>query len=110
MTPLLVMVAPNGARRTKADHPHLPITPADIAAEAGRCRDAGATIFHLHVRDQNDAHSLDPDRYRAAIDAVRAAVGESLVIQVTTEAVGRYDPASRWPSFGNFAPKPSRSR
>ncbi len=95
MTPLLVMVAPNGARRTKADHPHLPISPAEIAAEAVRCRDAGATVLHLHVRDANDAHSLDPDRYRAAIDAVRAAVGDSLVIQITTEAVGRYGPAEQ---------------
>jgi uncharacterized protein (DUF849 family) len=36
MTPLVVAVAPNGARRTKADHPDLPITPAELAREAAR--------------------------------------------------------------------------
>ena len=34
MSPLVVMVAPNGARRTKTDHPDLPITPAEIARAA----------------------------------------------------------------------------
>jgi 3-keto-5-aminohexanoate cleavage enzyme len=92
MTPLVLMVAPNGARRTKADHPNLPITPRELAAEAARCSAAGATAFHLHVRDQDQRHSLDAERYQAAIDAIRAEVGEELVIQITTEAVGRYGP------------------
>lgn len=86
----IVIAAPNGARRTKADHPNLPMTAAEIAAEAVRCRDAGASVLHLHVRDADGVHSLDPDLYRQATDAVRDAVGETLVIQPTTEAVGRY--------------------
>jgi 3-keto-5-aminohexanoate cleavage enzyme len=95
MTPLVVMVAPNGARRTKADHPNLPITPAEIAREAELCCAAGATILHVHVRDQDGSHSLDPELYRAVIDAVRQKLGERVVVQVTTEAVGRYRPAEQ---------------
>jgi 3-keto-5-aminohexanoate cleavage enzyme len=95
MIPLVVMVAPNGARRTKADHAKLPITPAEIAAEAARCAEAGASILHLHVRADDGGHTLDPDRYRAAIDAVRRELGERMVIQITTEAVGRYGPAEQ---------------
>jgi 3-keto-5-aminohexanoate cleavage enzyme len=95
MTPLVVMVAPNGARRTKADHASLPITPAEIAREAVRCAEAGATVLHMHVRDEDGRHSLDPDLYRATIAAVRAAIGERMVIQITTEAVGRYRPADQ---------------
>jgi len=86
------MSAPNGARRTKADHPNLPMSPDELAAEAILVADAGATLFHLHVRDDEGGHSLDPNRYRQAIDAVHNAVGERMVIQVTTEAVGRYQP------------------
>ena len=71
MTPLVVMVAPNGARRTKADHPNLPLIPAEIAREAERCAAAGASVLHLHVRDEDGRHSLDPRLYLAAIDAVR---------------------------------------
>jgi 3-keto-5-aminohexanoate cleavage enzyme len=90
--PLVLMVAPNGARRTKVDHPALPITPDEIAREAAVCLEAGATLLHLHVRDADGRHSLDPARYREAIAAVRAEVGLAMAIQVTTEAVGRYGP------------------
>lgn len=90
--PVVVCVAPNGARRTRADHPALPVRPDEIAAEALACADAGASAIHLHVRDDAGAHSLDAGRYRAAIDAITRAVGDRLLIQVTTEAVGRYTP------------------
>ncbi len=88
--PLIVAVAPNGARRTKADHSSLPMTARESAEEAARCRDAGAAMIHLHVRDGEGRHSLDAGLYRDAITAVRGAVGDDLIIQVTTEAVGIY--------------------
>lgn len=91
-SPLMIAVAPNGARKTHADHAALPISPTEIAAEAARCRDAGAAMLHLHVRDENGAHSLDGEAYRRAIAAVQDAVGDDLIIQITTEAVGRYSP------------------
>jgi 3-keto-5-aminohexanoate cleavage enzyme len=95
MRPLVVMVAPNGARRTKADHAALPITPSEIARAAARCAEAGASVLHVHVRDDDGRHTLDPGRYRAAIQAIRAAVGERIVVQITTEAVGRYAPGEQ---------------
>ncbi len=88
--PLIVSVAPNGARRTKADHPALPISSRELAATALACRDAGAAMIHLHVRDSAGRHSLDPEAYRSATAAMRQAVGEDLIIQVTSEAVGIY--------------------
>jgi uncharacterized protein (DUF849 family) len=83
--PVIVMAAPTGARRTRAEHPRLPMTVEEIAAEARACRDAGAAAFHLHVRDSEGRHSLDPGLYDEAIRAVRAAAGD-MVIQITTEA------------------------
>jgi len=91
-TPLIIAVAPNGARKGPADHAALPLTADEIAVDAKACLDAGAAMLHLHVRDSRGAHSLDADTYRAAIAAVRKAVGKELVIQITTEAVGRYSP------------------
>jgi uncharacterized protein (DUF849 family) len=88
--PLILAVAPNGARKTSADHPAVPITPDDIARTAAACREAGACMIHLHVRDGDGRHSLDVDAYRTAIDAIRRTVGQDLVVQVTTEAVGIY--------------------
>ena len=88
--PITICVAPNGARKTKMDLPTIPISPDELAAEAVRCADAGVSLFHLHVRDDAQRHSLDPDRYRTALTAIRKAVGDRMVLQVTTETVGIY--------------------
>ncbi|MBN4667105.1 3-keto-5-aminohexanoate cleavage protein [Pandoraea nosoerga] len=88
-------VAPNGARRTHADHPALPMTPDELGACAKACLDVGAAMIHLHVRKADGTHSLEVPDYTAAIAAVRRAVGNELVLQVTTEAVGIYAPAQQ---------------
>ncbi|MBU6494463.1 MAG: 3-keto-5-aminohexanoate cleavage protein, partial [Burkholderiales bacterium] len=44
--PIAVASAPNGARKTHADHPALPITPDELAATARACLDAGAAMLH----------------------------------------------------------------
>ncbi|MFE0756848.1 3-keto-5-aminohexanoate cleavage protein [Inquilinus sp. NPDC058860] len=90
--PVAIAVAPNGGRRTKADHPALPLTPAELARVAVECRDAGAAMIHTHVRDRDGVHLLDADAYRAAIATIRAEVGEDLLLQITSEALGRYRP------------------
>jgi len=84
------MAAPNGARRTQSDHPNLPVTPAGLAYTAAACLEAGAAALHLHVRDRNQQHILDADAYRDALSAIRRTVGDRLVLQITTEAVGRF--------------------
>ncbi len=89
---IVVTVAPNGGRRTKDDHPALPLTPEELARTAAECLDRGASMIHLHVRDSAGAHTLDPDAYRAAIAAICEAVGDRLVVQLTSESVGRYSP------------------
>jgi uncharacterized protein (DUF849 family) len=52
-------------------------------------------MLHLHVRNPAGGHSLAPADYRPAIDAVHRAVGRSLVLQLTSEAVGIYTPAEQ---------------
>ncbi|MGX5847350.1 3-keto-5-aminohexanoate cleavage protein [Mesorhizobium sp. PL10] len=91
--PVAIAVAPNGGRRTKADHPGLPMTPAELARTAGECLQAGAAMIHLHVRDRDGRHILDPDAYRAATAAIREAVGDAMVVQITSEALGYYQPS-----------------
>ncbi len=89
-----LMIAPNGARRTTADHPALPVTEADLAGTARACQREGATAIHLHVRDDAQRHSLDPHRYRDAMAAV-AEQAPRLGVQITTESAGRYQPAEQ---------------
>jgi 3-keto-5-aminohexanoate cleavage enzyme len=92
---VIVMSAPNGARRNHDDHAALPMTAEESAQDAIALRDAGVSILHLHVRDDAGKHTLDAARYREAIAAVRDSVGDELVIQVTTEAVGQYTAAQQ---------------
>lgn len=90
-TPLILAVAPNGARKTPADHPAVPITADQIGRTAADCAAAGAAMIHAHVRDADLRHLLDADAYRDAIAAIRREAGPDFIIQVTTEAAGRYE-------------------
>ena len=91
-SPAILCVAPNGARKTRRDHPDLPTTPAELGRAAAESLEAGAAMIHLHVRDRDLAHILDAAAYRDAIRAIRSQVGDRLVIQVTTESCGLYGP------------------
>lgn len=88
--PVLICVAPNGARRTKADHPALPMTPAELAPTAAACAEAGAAMIHLHVRGTSGQHVLQASLFREAVSAIRAEVGDRMIVQMTTEAGSRY--------------------
>ncbi|WED28039.1 3-keto-5-aminohexanoate cleavage protein [Vibrio sp. DW001] len=89
---IAIIVAPNGARKTRQDHPALPITVDQIVTEVIACRDAGAAMVHLHARDSNGKHSLAIDDNIQVMNAVTAAVGDSIIVQLTTEAIGMYTP------------------
>jgi 3-keto-5-aminohexanoate cleavage enzyme len=95
IAPTAIAVAPNGGRRSKQDHPALPISAEELARTAAACLDAGAAMIHMHVRDRNGRHLLDAHAYRGATKAIRGAVGDRLVVQITSEAVGRYQPAEQ---------------
>ncbi|MCM5681391.1 3-keto-5-aminohexanoate cleavage protein [Schlegelella sp. S2-27] len=105
LKPVPIGVAPNGARRTQRDHQALPITPDELAACAEACVAAGASWFHVHVRDDQGGHTLDPGRYRAAFAAIRQRVGTDLVLQMTTEAVGRYSPQEQMDAVDAVQPE-----
>jgi uncharacterized protein (DUF849 family) len=87
---VMVMAAPNGARRTHADHPALPVTADELADCAASLLDAGVSVLHLHVRDSEGKHTLASDAYRAAMRRISRRTGNRLILQVTTESVGRY--------------------
>lgn len=88
--PVIIALAPNGARRTTADHPAVPVTARALADTAAACMKEGASLLHLHIRNEAQRHLLDADVYRDTTKAVREQVGEALIVQTTTEAVGIY--------------------
>jgi 3-oxoadipate:acetyl-CoA acetyltransferase len=87
---LIVNVAPTGMVPTQADSPHVPLTPEAVAADVRRCRDAGASIVHLHPRDDAGAPTQAPEVAARFIRAVRDAAPD-IVVCITTS--GRLEPA-----------------
>lgn len=78
---MLIQACLNGGT-TRAEHPAVPLTPAELAAEARAAQLAGAQALHLHPRDAAGLQSLAPQDVLAAVAAVRAATG--LPVGVTT--------------------------
>lgn len=82
MQPLIITVAGVGAELSREQQPNLPITPDELARDARACQDAGASIYHLHVRDPAGRPTMDVETYRAAKDAIASAT--DLIVQFSS--------------------------
>lgn len=82
MDPLIITCAGIGAEITPEQQPGLPIGPAAVARDAEDCRRAGASIYHLHVRDEAGRPTMDVDTFAATRDAVGAV--SDLIVQFTS--------------------------
>lgn len=85
--PLIVNAALTGMVPTKGDNPNVPVTPAEIAADAERCHDAGAAIVHLHARDEEGRPTYRADVYAEIIAAVRERCPDVIVCVSTSGRV-----------------------
>jgi 3-keto-5-aminohexanoate cleavage enzyme len=81
-SPLIITVAAVGAELTREQQPNLPITPAELARDAAECEAAGASIYHLHVRDASGRPTMDVETFRLAHEAISAA--GDLIVQFTS--------------------------
>jgi 3-keto-5-aminohexanoate cleavage enzyme len=91
--PAIITVAITGAVPRKADNPAVPITPDEQIASSREAFAAGASVVHIHVRNDDESSSSDVSRFAA----VQAGIREScpgMVIQFSTGGRGR-DPAER---------------
>jgi len=90
--PIIVTLAPNGAYKQKPDHPALPLSLEEIVDTALAARSNGASLLHLHIRDEQQQHSLDADNYLRHIEAIEDQVDDDLIIQITSETAKRFSP------------------
>jgi uncharacterized protein (DUF849 family) len=70
--PLIVNAALTGMIPRRATVPHVPVTEAQIVADAVACVVAGATILHLHAREDDEAPAWRRERYAGFVAAIRA--------------------------------------
>jgi len=80
---VIISAATTGSWPTKAQNPAVPITEEEIATAAIACRNAGAAIAHVHVRDAEGIVTCDPRRY-ARVRELIAAAGCDVIVNMST--------------------------
>lgn len=88
MKKLIITAAICGAEVTKEHNPAIPYSVEEIAAEAKRSVDAGASIIHLHVREDDGTPTQSAARFKACIDAIKQQCPEVIIQPSTGGAVG----------------------
>src|SRR5689334_7016255 len=78
----LITVAPSGAEANKAAAPALPVTLAELVVTAEECEAAGASVLHVHIRDDAAQHTPDLGRLTDTVAALREGTG--LIVQLST--------------------------
>jgi 3-keto-5-aminohexanoate cleavage enzyme len=82
--PLAINVCLTGMVPTRERVPHVPVTPDQIASDAFRCYEAGASIAHVHARDEEGAPTWRPEVYEEIIPAIRARCPDMVICATTS--------------------------
>ena len=88
MEKLIITAAICGAEVLKEHNPAVPYTVEECAREAKSAYDAGASIIHLHVRNDDGQPTQDKNRFKQVMDAIRAVCPDVIIQPSTGGAVG----------------------
>ncbi len=86
--PLIINLAPTGMLPTRAQTPHVPLTPQEIVADVCRCIDAGASMVHLHARALDGAPTADAEVYAGIITGIRSHAPDTVIVTTTSGRSG----------------------
>ena len=82
-TPCILCVAITGSLPTKANNPAVPITIAEQIESTQAAFEAGASIAHCHVRDDEGKPTSDPDRFARLVEGLKTHC-PGMIIQLST--------------------------
>ncbi|OQB23781.1 MAG: 3-keto-5-aminohexanoate cleavage enzyme [Firmicutes bacterium ADurb.Bin182] len=88
MEKLIITACICGAEVTKKHNPSVPYTVEEIANEARRSYEAGASVIHLHVREDDGTPTQSAARFKACMDAIYAQCPDIIIQPSTGGAVG----------------------
>lgn len=91
--PVVIAVAITGSVPRKTDNPAVPVTVAEQIESSQQAFEAGATLAHIHVRNDDESPSSDPDKFAAVQEGLRKHC-PGMIVQFSTGGRGR-DPAAR---------------
>jgi 3-keto-5-aminohexanoate cleavage enzyme len=90
MEKLIITVAPTGSVPRKKDTRYVPVNPDEIAETAYLCEQEGASVIHVHCRDQNENPTSEYKVFKETVDNIRRRT--HLIVMVSTTGVaGRSD-------------------
>lgn len=81
---LIINVALTGMVPTQKDNPNLPVTPKEIAEDIKRCYEAGATIFHVHARDEFGSPTWEGRVYKEIVLESKKLVPDAIICGSTS--------------------------
>ena len=88
MEKLIITCAISGAEVTKENNPFVPYTPSEMALEASFAAQAGASIIHLHVREDDGTPTQNVERFRETIEKIKNSNPTVIIQPSTGGAVG----------------------
>ena len=91
--PVVIAVAITGSVPRKKDNPAVPVTVAEQIESTHQAFEAGATLCHIHVRNDDESPSSDPEKFAAVQEGLRQHC-PGMIVQFSTGGRGR-DPAAR---------------
>lgn len=86
--PAIIAVAITGSVPRKKDNPALPVQPAEQVESTHEAFEAGATLVHIHVRNDDESSGSDPAKFAAVQEGVRKHC-PGMIVQFSTGGRGR---------------------
>ena len=105
MEKLIITAAICGAEVTKEHNQNVPYTVREIGIEAEKSFLAGASIIHLHVREDDGTPTQDLKRYQACVDEIKKRCPDVIVLPSTGGAIGMSNEERIQPIFINPQPE-----
>lgn len=84
---IVITAALTGVLANRNQCPYIPYTPEEIAEEAKRATDAGASILHIHARKPDGLPAYDIETYKQIGEEVRKRVPNA-ILNYSTGAIG----------------------
>jgi len=86
--PVVITCSISGSIANRDQCPAIPYTPEEYGAEARRIVEEGGVHIHIHARTPDGAPSYEVEDFMAIRDAIRAEVGDAVIINFSTGTVG----------------------